>query len=475
MLQAPYLRQAPSLRPLTTAHLAQTMSLLELPAEELNQKIEAELARNPALELRENKRCPTCKQPLSGTRPCQRCSTPKSLSPDEPIIFISPREDFFIPGRLSADELPEDNFTPDYEDLPTYVLKQIAPDLDHQGAQIAAHLLTNLDDNGLLNIPISEVAQYHHIPLSKVKNILYQIQRSEPLGVGSPSPKEALLVQLDVLSESRSVPSLARIVISEGMELLSKHQYAELGRLVGTSTRNAKDIATFISENLNPYPAHSAWGDVRQASQKNTDVFTHPDVIVNLLTDSPNSPLVVEIVSPFAGLLQVNNLFRNSLSQAPPDKADQWRSDLDRAELLVKCLQQRTNTIVRLMKRITTLQRDFILLGDRYLKPVTRASLANVLEVHESTISRAVSSKTVQLPNGHIVPLSKFFDRSLHIRTALKQIIHQETKPLSDNEITKVLETQGFKVARRTVAKYRAMEGILPSHLRQNQLVSEVT
>ena len=475
MLQGPSLRQGPTLRPLTTAHLAQTMSLLELPAAELNQKIEAELARNPALELREIKHCPSCKQTLSGTRPCQRCSTPKSLSPDEPVVFVSPREDFFIPGRLSSQDLPEDNFAPHIEDLPTYVLKQIAPDLDYQEAQIAAFILTNLDDDGLLNISISEIAQYHHISLSKVKHILNQIQRSEPLGVGSPNPKEALLVQIDVLSERVPVPSLTKEAIAEGMELLSKHQYVELGRLIGTSTRQAKEIANFITENLNPYPAHSAWGDFRQSSPNNVDVYTHPDVIITLLNNSLNSPLVVEIVSPFAGLLQVNNLFRNSLDQAPSDKADQWRSDIDRAELLVKCLQQRTNTIVRLMKRIIRLQRDFILFGDRYLKPVTRASLANELDVHESTISRAVASKTIQLPNGHIIPLSKFFDRSLHIRTILKQIINHETKPLSDNEIAKVLEEKGFNVARRTVAKYRAMEGILPSHLRQIRTSPEIT
>jgi len=475
MLQGPSLRQAPSLRPLTTAHLAQTMTLLELTAVELHQKIESELASNPALELSDKKRCPTCKQLISSNRPCQRCSTPNAISPDDPIIFISPREDFYIPSRLSSEELSEDNFTPDIEDLPTYVMKQIAPDLDHQDAIIAAHLLTNLDDDGLLETTVAEVALFHHIPPSRVENILSQIQRSEPLGVGSPSPKEALLVQLEVLSESMSTPKLADIAISEGLELLSKHQYPELGRKLGISTRRVQEIANFISENLNPYPARGAWGGIRQAPQKNTDVYTHPDVIIKLLTDSPDSPLVVEIVSPFAGLLQVSSIFRNSINQAPPDKADQWKSDLGRAELLVKCIQQRTNTIVRLMKRVVILQREFIIHGDRHLNPVTRASLAVELDVHESTISRAVASKTVQLPTGHIVPLSKFFDRSLHIRAALKQIIQKETKPLSDNQIAKDLKKQGFGVARRTVAKYRSMEGILPSHLRQMQSVTEVT
>src|SRR5512136_550389 len=98
--------------------------------------------------------------------------------------------------------------------------------------------------------------------------------------------------------------------------------------------------------------------------------------------------------------------------------------------------------------------------------PVTRASLALVLELQKSTISRAVAGKAVQLPNRKIVPLSKWFDRSLNIRTALMQIIAQEQKPLSDTQIAERLLQQGYPVARRTVAKYRSMEGILPARLR---------
>ena len=86
--------------------------------------------------------------------------------------------------------------------------------------------------------------------------------------------------------------------------------------------------------------------------------------------------------------------------------------------------------------------------------------------MHESTISRAVSSKTVQLPNGRIVPLSSFFDRSLNARTVLCELISEERKPMSDSELARLMAEEGFQVARRTVAKYRAMEGILPAHLR---------
>ena len=119
------------------------------------------------------------------------------------------------------------------------------------------------------------------------------------------------------------------------------------------------------------------------------------------------------------------------------------------------------------MQRLAVIQREFFLHGDAHLLPITRASLAKALDVHESTISRAVSGKAVQLHTGRIIPLAKLFDRSLHIRTALGLIIDQETKPLTDTQLAKLLKEKGFPVARRTVAKYRSMEGILPAHLRQ--------
>lgn len=469
MFQIPVLRNAPQLRPLTTAHLAQTMALLELTADELRQKIEAELASNPALELRENPRCPTCRRPLADSAPCPRCTAPKITDSGEPIVFVSPRQDFYLPARRAPEDLPEDNLPQQVEDLPTFVLRQIAPELHPEDRLLAAYLLNNLDEDGLLEIPLGEVARYHHVPLSRVEAVLHLIQRAEPVGVGSPSPQQALLVQLEALAETRPIPSLAAQAIQNGMDLLSRHQYVELGRRLGISTRQAQVIARFISDNLNPFPARAYWGDIRQGKGDAPGVYTCPDVVITAPEPSPASPLVVEIVSPYAGLLQVNPLFRQALAEAPPEKSDQWKSDLEHAELLVKCLQQRTNTVVRLMRRVVVLQREFILKGDSCLKPLTRASLAAELEVHESTISRAVASKTVQLPNGHIVPLAKFFDRSLHVRTALKELIEHEARPLSDTELVELLNRQGFSVARRTVAKYRAMEGILPSHLRQPQ------
>ncbi|HLE13876.1 MAG TPA: hypothetical protein VI776_03935 [Anaerolineales bacterium] len=467
MFQSTHLRHTTALRPLTTAHLAQTMALLELSAAELDQKIEAALAKNPALELRDTRRCPGCGMAFPESSACPRCAASHAAGLDQPIVFVSPRQDFYPSRRTDPMDQPEENLPQAVEDLPTFVLRQIAPELAFEDRRLAAHILSNLDEDGLLEVPLGEIARYHHATLERVEKVLHQIQRAEPVGVGSTSPQEALLAQLEVLAETRPVPSLAAQAIRQGLDLMSRHQYGELGRLLGVPARRAQEIATFIGDNLNPFPARAWWGDIRQGHGATPSVYVYPDVVINWLQDGPGTVLMIEVISPFAGLLRVNPLFRHSLGEAPPEKADVWRSDMEQAELLVKCLQQRNNTLVRLMRRIAVLQREFILNGDECLQPLTRASLADELQVHESTISRAVSGKSVQLPSGHIVPLSKFFDRSLHVRAVLKTIIDQETSPLSDNEIVNLLNHLGFSVARRTVAKYRAMEGILPSHLRQ--------
>jgi RNA polymerase sigma-54 factor len=458
--------QSHALRPLTTAHLAQTMTLLGLSTQELRQKIESELASNPALELIHDRRCPNCHRRLPATGPCPICSKPQLNAPDQPVVFISARSDFRqYSGRASLEELPDEEWTAAEEDLPTYLLRQIAPELDQADRPLAAHLLTCLNDDGLLSVPLVEIARYQHVPLSRVESVLSLIQHADPIGVGSPTPQEALLVQLSLLAETRAIPALTERAIREGMDLLSRHAYLELGKLLGVSTSKAQMIARFISENLNPFPGRTHWGGVGQ-TQTNHQVYGSPDIVISHQNNNRTAPLIVEILSPISGTLRINSLFKRSLAQAPEDKLEEWQAALDQASLLVKCLQQRNHTLVRLMQRLVVLQREFILKGDAYLKPVTRAHLSIELEVHESTVSRAVSGKSLQLPNGRIVPLSKLFDRSLHIRTALRQIVAQERKPLSDTEISELLHKQGYQVARRTVAKYRTMEGILPARFR---------
>lgn len=467
--------QTQGLRPLTTAHLAQTMTLLHMNAAELAQKIEGELAQNPALELIEERRCPMCRRRLIDSGPCPVCSRPASVSVEEPIVFVSSRDDFIQNSThgLSSqsnnyNELPDDNLSAAIDDLPTYVLHQIATEIAHEDREMAAYILTSLDENGLLPFSILDISRYHHVPISRVEALLKLIRRADPVGVGSTSVQEALLTQIEVLSETQTIPPLTERAIQDGFDMLSRRQYAELAKLLKVSIAKVNKIAQFIGANLNPYPARSHWGNVRQGGEVAPQVYHHPDIMIRPLDSRPDGPLVIEIISPIRGMLRVNSLFQQALKDAPKDKLEKWKEDLEQANLLIKCIQQRSNTMQRMMLFLAVRQRDFILKGDQYLYPMTRAKVADKLSVHESTISRAVSGKTVQLPNGRIVPLGLFFDRSLHIRAVIRQMVKHETDILTDTQIASMLADQGHRIARRTVAKYRAMEGILPAHLRRN-------
>lgn len=459
--------QTHSLRPLTTAHLAQTMTLLSLTIDELGNQIENELSSNPALEISSERLCPNCKRPLPQQGRCPICSQPKIENSDEPVVFVSPKEDFYSREYRAESEFNDEPSPQQIDDLPTYVLRQIAPDLNGKDQKTAAYLLTHLDEDGLLNTSIVEIAAYLHVLPSDVKRVQKLIQNADPIGVGSENSSQAMLVQLISLEESKPVPVETKQIILEGLNYLSRHQYSELAKKLNLSLKVVNEAAQFITENLNPFPSRSFWGDARHGKNIKPDVYHFPDIVISLQDTNENERLVVEIMLPVSGTLRVNQDFKQAMKEVDQNIKGEMKGDLDRASLFIKCLQQRNNTMQRLMSRVVALQKDFILHGEKELIPVTRAVLAKELGVHESTISRAVANKSVQLPNRRIIPLSSFFDRSLNIRTELKDLIASESAPLSDFELVRLLGKKGFKVARRTVAKYRSMEGILPAHLRQ--------
>jgi len=461
--------------PMTSAHIAQTMTLLYMTTTELQQTIDLELSKNPALEIINELRCPMCGRKLPPDGPCLICSQPKTMDPDETIVFISPRDDFFTyrgNTSTSIEDYPEDPFSSINIDLPTYVLHQIAPELAVDEREIAAMILTNLDDDGLLNINISEICRFLHVPPSKVENVLLRIQRCDPIGVGARNVTEALLAQIDYIAETKEVPKFTRQVVSEDFDLLSKHYYSDLARKYKTSIKAMQNVSTFVSENLNPFPARANWGTVRNPNDDKPDVFNQPDVLIYYLNDKPGNPLIIEIIMPSRGTLRINPLFKKAIKEQTGEKQEEWKKDIDKASLLIKCIQQRNNTMQQLMSRLVAIQKPFIIQGEMFLEPLTRAQIAAELEVHESTISRAVANKTVQLPNKKIIPMSMFFDRSLSVRTVLREIISKEPYPYNDTELQEQLENKGISVARRTVAKYRAMEGILPAHLRRIEKIA---
>lgn len=456
--------QDQSLRTVATAHLAQTMSLLALSNDELREKILEELSENPALELSEQVVCPNCQAKLSRRGPCPKCSAP---APDEEaVVFISPRE--AGPGRAGSAGLPEDledrePVAP--ESLAVHVLQQLAAELELQDRPVAAYVLSSLDDDGFLTDPPALVARSTRSSLEQVQRVIDMISRCDPAGLATAGPRQALMVQIDLIQPGES---LAKQILESHFERLANKDYEHIAQQLQVSSGQVRNAASFIQEHLNPFPARAFWGSARTAKEADPNVYHSPDIQITKRTEGA---LVVEIFSSMPGWLRVNPHFRKALKQAQPsdEQSEAWKDHLERASLFVKCLQQRNNTMRNLMEQLVDRQRKFILEGDRYLSPMTRAELAEVIGVHESTISRAVANKGIALPNGRIIPLARFFDRSLSVRDRIKEIVKQEAKPLTDDQIASKLRRQGVKIARRTVAKYRAIEGILPARLRKTR------
>jgi RNA polymerase sigma-54 factor len=459
--------QDQSLRPLTTAHLAQTMSLLALSNLELRDKVLAELAENPALELLEERVCPTCHRKLQADAPCPVCSL--QTGADEPIVFLSPRDSAAPTRRASPDgDQPEEDLAAP-EDLALHMLQQLASDLQPADRYLAAYVLSGLDEDGFLQDPPAIIARTTRCDLNQVQRVLSLISHADPPGLATAGPREALLVQLDLFDPEDPITLLARQILSTAFAELGRREFDRIAHKLDVSVKKVRQAAAFIQENLNPYPARAFWGSGRQPPTADPNVYHSPDIQVSESSANGNGQLVVEIFAPVSGWLRVNPMFRKAMGDKAEDVSEEWSRHIERASLFVKCMQQRNNTMRRLMELLTSEQRDFILHGDRYLKPMTRARLADKIGVHESTVSRAVAHKSIGLPDGRIIPLNRFFDRSLSVRDRIREIIEDEPKPLTDDEIVEMLDRDGIRVARRTVAKYRAIEGILPARLRHRK------
>lgn len=451
-----------SLRPVATAHLAQTMSLLALNNDELRDRILEELSNNPALEISEEIICPNCQSKLARRGPCPKCSLPDPQ--EEAVVFVSPRESG--PGRGApiglAEEL-DDQEPVAPESLAVHVLQQLAAELEEEDRPIAAYVLSSLDDDGFLTDPAAFVARTTHASLARVQRVIDMISRCEPAGLATAGPRQALMVQLELLQPGEG---LAHRILESHFEQLAHKDYETIAHELGASPGQVRNAVAFIQDNLNPYPARTFWGSARTPKAADPNVYHSPDIQI---TQRAEGALVVEIFSSLPGWLQVNPFFRKALTEASDEHSEAWKEHLERASLFVKCLQQRNNTMRNLMEELVNRQREFILEGDRQLVPMTRAELADVIGVHESTVSRAVANKGVALPDGRIIPLARFFDRSLSVRDRIKEIVRKEQQPLTDDQIASKLRRQGVKIARRTVAKYRAIEGILPARLRKTR------
>lgn len=449
------------LRTLATAHLAQTMHLLEKTSLELEAEIRSELAANPALELVDELRCPGCGRRVERF-PCEACLA--QHQDEEPLVYLVPRptSSSSYSDRHTEDWSPLQRLAQPVS-LAEHLWQQVAPALSSPAErQAAQYIIERLDVHGLLPEHPAEVAAYVGVPLGTVERVLSLLQQCDPVGVAAANVRECLLIQLGGLERRGEAHPLIRPILEDFWDELAHRSFERVATALGIEQADVEAAARYIQRNLTPYPAQANWGNEQAEAPRQ-----RPDVVIRENSGELKGGLVVEVFSAGRGWLRIEPGFKAALKQLDEETDDgEWREYLKRATLLIKCIQQRNNTMRRILGLLAKQQRGFILQGDTKLIPMTRAEVARQLGLHESTVSRAVANKSVALPNGRVIPLSTFFDRSLAVRATIRKIVSQEVKPLSDTQIAAHLQEQGYTVARRTVAKYRQMLGILPASLR---------
>jgi RNA polymerase sigma-54 factor len=440
--------------------------ILQLSGLQLQQAIQAAVADNPALELVETDLCPACGDPLLEGGVCLRCRRGEDLASAAARALTEPLDE--------DDELDVFARVPDQMSLPEHVLAELAAVLADEDLPIAEYLLGELDDRGFLTSSVEEVAATLGISVERVRDVLLALQAVGPVGIGARTVEECLGLQLDRWAALGVTNALARTLVTEHLDDLGRGQYGRLARALGVSHDDIVGARDFVRTHLRPYPIADEI-DLKPWERQSGTGFIAPDVIVRLDKDGAIDVVVVES-RRYA--LSISPLYRDyyaRLDAGRPLDARLRLSDRDvrhitehvsRARQFMTFVHERRETMRRVTAYVMARQTEYLRHGPRFLLPLTRAEVADALDLHESTVSRATAGKYVLVPSRHVVAFSTFFKAALSVQDVLREIVGAETTPLTDTELVAELAARGYRVARRTVAKYRTAMGILPSSLR---------
>ncbi len=263
------------------------------------------------------------------------------------------------------------------------------------------------------------------------------------------------------------------MVLDDCFEAFAKRQFAACARRLRVAEAAVADASDWLRHHCHPYPGRDfrlPWQDVPVAPQATPEVRLRPH---------PNPPPAfrAEMRDAERYAVRVDLVYRRlyrAIEQGRPtnrDDAEHVRLAVQRARQFIRAIEQRRETVRRIAEEVANEQVDFVARGPAYLRPLTRIEIARRLGVHESTIGRAVAGKFVMLPSGEVVALETFFDAAQPVKMALQQLVDAETAaaPLSDARLAEALASQGFAVARRTVAKYRQELKIPPASQRRRK------
>jgi len=337
--------------------------------------------------------------------------------------------------------------------------------LNTNDRKTAELIIGNIDDNGFLQTTPEEMALNTGIPKEDFENILTLIQSFYPPGVGARDLRECLLIQL---KREGKQSSLEYKIISEHMQDLGKRRFPEIARRMGISVEQVQKCANNIAQ-LDPRP-----GQVFAASPQN---YVLPDVTV----EKVNGDYQVILNGEQIPHLRISNTYKDIMAQDGNgnEVKDYIRDKIRSGKFLIKSIHQRQQTISNIAHQIVKRQRDFFEHGSAHLKPMTMVQIADVVGVHETTVSRAISGKYISTPQG-VFEMKYFFTpgyqtatgesmSNTSVKEAILDLVKNEdgNSPLSDKEIVEILSQRGIPIARRTVAKYRTELNILPSNMRR--------
>jgi RNA polymerase sigma-54 factor len=338
-------------------------------------------------------------------------------------------------------------------------------ELDEQQRQIAEMIIGNIDDRGYLRATINELAFSTNIPAEKIEEVLKVVQSFHPVGVACRDLRECLMIQLE---RSDRTDTLEYKILDRCFDALGKRKLPEIARALSIDIVDVQEAIARIGL-LEPNPGRDFVADNQQ--------YVVPEIFVSKVGEE----YVVSNNNDQVPHLRISNHYKDLMAQAESSpEVREWIRDKIRAgKFLIKSLHQRQETILNIAREIVKRQRDFMDKGVSALRPMTMVQVAEVVGVHETTVSRAVSGKYMQTPLG-VFEMKYFFTSGIKTasgegmsNTSVKGIINDMikaedvSKPLSDEEIVKQLSAKGIQIARRTVAKYRSELNILPSHLRK--------
>ncbi|HAX7707688.1 TPA: RNA polymerase factor sigma-54 [Escherichia coli] len=462
-----------------TPQLQQAIRLLQLSTLELQQELQQALESNPLLEqIDTHEEIDTRETQDSETLDTADALEQKEMPEELPLdaswdtIYTAG-----TPSGTSGDYI--DDELPVYQGETTQTLQdylmwqvELTPFSDTDRA-IATSIVDAVDDTGYLTVPLEDILESmgdEEIDIDEVEAVLKRIQRFDPVGVAAKDLRDCLLIQLSQFDKTTPWLEEARLIISDHLDLLANHDFRTLMRVTRLKEDVLKEAVNLI-QSLYPRPG--------QSIQTGEPEYVIPDVLVR----KHNGHWTVELNSDSIPRLQINQHYASMCNNARNDGDSQFiRSNLQDAKWLIKSLESRNDTLLRVSRCIVEQQQAFFEQGEEYMKPMVLADIAQAVEMHESTISRVTTQKYLHSPRG-IFELKYFFSSHVNtegggeasstaIRALVKKLIAAENpaKPLSDSKLTSLLSEQGIMVARRTVAKYRESLSIPPSNQRK-QLV----